>query len=399
MTILAITSYFKGEELLRACKRQGARVLLLTETKLQHEPWPHESIDEIFYMPNLSKLPDVIYAVAYLMRAQMVDRIIPLDEYDVEMAAILREHLRIPGMGITQTKRFRDKLIMRQAAAEAGIRMPEFTQVLNYDTLRAFIAANPAPWVLKPRLEAGAMGIKRVHDSETLWRLLDELGDQQSYRLLECFIPGDVYHVDSLTVNGETVFASVQKYGQPPLTVSHDGGIFTTMTVPIESPEAQALTALNPTVIAALGLRDGATHAEYIRSHAEGEYYFLEIAARVGGANIADLIECATGINPWAEWGKIELALAGGEPYTLPTVNRRSGGLLVCLARQEYPDLNGYHDSEIVWRMHKKQHAGIIVVSEQHERVKSLVEDYHERFVSDFMAYHPPKDHPDRPVE
>ncbi|HEX2619694.1 MAG TPA: ATP-grasp domain-containing protein, partial [Phototrophicaceae bacterium] len=382
-----------GEELLREAKREGAHVILLTENKIEHEAWPRESIDQIFLMPDLSKLPDVIYAVAYLSRGKQIDRIIPLDEYDVEMAAFLREHLRIPGMGITHTKRFRDKLIMRQAAAEAGIKVPEFTPVINYDQLREYMARVPAPWMLKPRLEAGAMGIKRVNNDEELWRLLDVLGDQQSYRVMEQYIPGDVYHVDALTWHGKTVFASVQKYGQPPLNVSHEGGIFTTLTVPPKSAEAKALKSFNLEVIKALGLSDGVTHGEYIRSHATGEYYFLEMAARVGGANIADLIEATTGINPWREWARIEIALARGEDYKLPEVNQRYGGLLVSLAKQEYPDLSGYTDVEIVWRMDKKQHAGLIVACEDQKRVQVLVENYKERFVQDFLAWLPPKEH------
>jgi hypothetical protein len=391
-TILAITSYFKGEELLRECKRQGAHVILLTEEAIKDDPWPHDSIDQVFLMPNLSKLPDVIYAVAYLMRGKMIDRIVPLDEYDVEMAAILREHLRIPGMGITQTKRFRDKLIMRQAAQEGGIAVPDFTPVVNYDVLREYMARVPAPWVLKPRLEAGAMGIKRVHNDEQLWRLLDELGDQQSFRVLERFVPGDVFHVDSLTWNGETIFASVQKYGAPPLTVSHDGGIFSTLTVDPDSAEAQELKALNVRVIQTLGLSNGATHAEFIRGREDGQFYFLEIAARVGGAHIADLVAATTDINPWAEWGKIEVALARGEQYQLPTPKRLYGGLLVSLAKQEHPDLSPYNDPEVVWRIDKKQHAGLIVASEDQERVQGLVDSYKERFVHDFLAVAPPKE-------
>jgi biotin carboxylase len=51
----------------------------------------------------------------------------------------------------------------------------------------------------------------------------------------------------------------------------------------------------------------GVTHAEYIRAHADGRYYFLEIAARVGGAFIADLVEVSTGVNLWREWARIEV--------------------------------------------------------------------------------------------
>lgn len=393
-TILAITSYFKGEEFLRACKREGAHVMLLTEEQLKDEPWPRESIDEVFLMPNLSKLSDVVNGVAYLARSRKIDRIVPLDEYDVENVAILREHLRIPGMGITLTKRFRDKLIMRQTAHEAGIRVPAFTPVINYDALRDFMIKVPPPWVLKPRLEAGAMGIRRVANDEELWRLLDQLGDEQSFRVLEQYIPGSVYHVDAITYGGETLFASVQRYGQPPLNVSHDGGIFTTMTVDPESDEAAQLRDFNIEVINALGLTDGATHAEFIKGDADGQFYFLEIAARVGGANIADLVEATTRLNPWGEWARLEIALARGKRYSLPEIKQRYGGLLVSLARQEYPDLSGYNDPEVVWRMNKKQHAGLIVASDDAERVETLVKGYSERFLYDFNAVAPARDKP-----
>jgi hypothetical protein len=71
-TVLGITSYLKGEEYLREAKRQGAYVILLTEEKLADAPWPREFIDQVFLMPDLSKLPDVIYAVAYLMRTHKI---------------------------------------------------------------------------------------------------------------------------------------------------------------------------------------------------------------------------------------------------------------------------------------------------------------------------------------
>ena len=392
VTILAMSSFFKGEELLRECKRQGARVLLLIEEGVRNEAWPWESIDELYTMPSLSRLPDVIYAVAYLMRGQKVDRIIPLDEYDVEMVAILREHLRVPGAGISLTKRFRDKLIMRQAAQDAGIRVPDFTPVINYDTLRDYMDRVPPPWVLKPRLEAGAMGIRRIHDSEQLWRTLDELGDQQSFRVLERFVPGSVYHVDAITYQGETVFASAQKYGAPPLNVSHDGGIFSTFTLPPDSDEVQELKAMNRQVIEGLGLKNGATHAEFIRGHEDGQLYFLEIASRVGGAHIADLVAAATGVNLWAEWGRLEVCIAEDRPYTLPETRQLYGGLLVSLARQEHPDLSTYNDPEVVWRLDKKQHAGLVVVCESETRMHELLDSYKERFVGDFLAVAPPKE-------
>jgi glutathione synthase/RimK-type ligase-like ATP-grasp enzyme len=394
ITILCVSSYFKGEAFMREAKRQGARVLLLTDEKLSQEAWPRESIDEVFLMPDLSRLLDITNAISYLYRSQWIDQIIPLDEYDVENVSLLREHLRLPGMGHSDTLLFRDKLAMRLAARDGSILVPEFIPVLNYDRLRRYMERTSPPWVLKPRTEAGAMGIKKIHDSEELWRWLDTLGDRQSSFLLEQYIAGDVYHVDSIISEGNIVFASVQKYGQPPMNVAHGGGIFTTRTLPPNSEDAIALRALNTQVISTLGMVRGVTHAEYIKAHANGHFYFLEIAARVGGAHISDLVEAATGLNLWAEWARIEIDHLRGEPYQLPEVRQDYGGLLVSLARQEYPDTSAYQDPEVVWRLNKKQHVGLIVASPDAGRVSALLESYGERFMSDFLAVAPPKDKP-----
>lgn len=390
ITMLCIASYFKGERFLQQAKQEGCRVFLLTEEKIANEKWPRESIDEVFLMPDLSKTQDVINAVSYLMRGNQIDRIIPLDEYDVENVATLREHLRLPGMGQTHTRFFRDKLSMRIKASENGLPVPNFTSVFNYDRLREFMSHVSPPWVLKPRTEAGSMGIKKVENQEEVWRWFDQLADQQSGFLLEQFVPGDVFHVDSITWDKDIRFMSVQKYGRPPLEVTH-GGIFTTRTLSPDSEDALALKALNTRVIAALGLERGITHAEYIKAHQDGRFYFLEIAARVGGAHISDLVEASSGLNLWSEWARIEAASARGQQYQLPSTHQKYGGLLVSLARQEHPDTSAYNDPEIVWRMDKKNHVGMIVAADQPGRVQELLDNYVERFRTDFLAVAPPK--------
>ena len=73
------------------------------------------------------------------------------------------------------------------------------------------------------------------------------------------------------------------------------------------------MTALNARLAPDLGMARGVTHAEYIRAQEDGRFYFLEIAARVGGAFISDLVETATGINLWREWARLEVAHVRGE--------------------------------------------------------------------------------------
>ncbi|HVF90060.1 MAG TPA: ATP-grasp domain-containing protein, partial [Blastocatellia bacterium] len=287
ITILCLASYEKGAEFMRECKRRGCRVLLVTIEKLARADWPREAIDEIFYMTSLSNRDDIIKGISYLARTQRIDRIVPMDDFDVETAAILREHLRIPGMGDTTARHFRDKLAMRVKARGEGILVPEFVHVLNYDLLREYMERVPPPWVLKPRSEASAIGIKKIKQPQELWPILDVLGDKQSFYVLEQFIPGDIYHVDSIVSEREVVFAVPHKYGHPPMNVAHDGGIFTSRKIPRDSPDAQVLESLNRELMAALGLVRGVTHTEFIKGKEDGRFYFLETAARVGGANIA----------------------------------------------------------------------------------------------------------------
>jgi biotin carboxylase len=297
-------------------------------------------------------------------------------------------------MGDTTARYFRDKLAMRVKARDEGILVPEFVHALNYDAIREYLGRVPPPWVLKPRSEAAAIGIKKVNNADDLWSILDSLGDKQSFYVLEQYIAGDIYHIDSIVSEREVVFAVPHKYGHPPMTVAHEGGIFTTRKVPRSRPDAQELERLNSRLLTALGLVRGVTHTEFIKGREDGRFYFLETAARVGGANIVETIEAATAINLWAEWAKIEIG-RGEQAYELPPHRDDYAGVIISLARQEWPDTSGYDDPEIVWRLNKRHHAGLIVASKDPDRVGQLLEQYTQRFFADFFATQPL---PDKPV-
>ncbi len=390
-TILCIASFEKGQEFMRQCKREGARVILLTSKSLEDAAWPKESIDEIFYIPDVNKVWDmknVIYGVSFLARTEQINRIVALDDFDVEKAASLREHLRVPGMGDTTARYFRDKLAMRTRAREEKIPVPEFVHVLNYRAINEFEAAVRFPYVIKPRLQAGAHGIKKINSVQELWHTINGLGDEQSFYILEQFIEGDIYHVDSIIYNMEAKFAIASQYSLPPFEVAHEGRVFGSRTIKHGTPEEDKLLEINRKVMKAMGLVRGVSHTEFIRSQEDGSFYFLETSARVGGANLAELVEAATGVNLWAEWAKIEIGY-GVREYKVPPVKNDYAGIIISLAKQEWPDLSGYVDKEIVWQMKKKNHAGLIISSPDHNRVEQLLKQYTERFYTDFFASHP----------
>jgi biotin carboxylase len=392
LTVLCLASYEKGQEFMRECKRLGCRVLLVTQENLRDADWPRESVDEFFYMPEEFALEPLVRSVSYIARTRRIDRIVPLDDFDVETAAALREHLRIPGMGDTTARYFRDKLAMRVRARAGGILVPEFVHALNHEGLQEFAASVPTPWVLKPRSEASAVGIKKIDAAEQLWPLVEELGDKQSFYLLEQFIPGDIFHVDSIVSEREVVFTEVSKYGKPPMEVSHGGGVFLTRTISRHSADAQTLDALNHELVRTLGLVRGVSHTEFIKG-GDGRFYFLETAARVGGANIAEVVEAATGINLWREWARIEVAGEQGA-YEVPPRRDDYAGIVISLARQEWPDTSDYDDAEIVFRLDKRHHVGLLVASHDSGRVEWLLREYARRLLRDFSATLPSPDKP-----
>jgi hypothetical protein len=224
---------------------------------------------------------------------------------------------------------------------------------------------------------------------------LNQLGDEQSHFLVEQFVPGDIYHVDAITINGEVQFVEVSRYGRPPLEIIQGGGIFMTSTQKRNSIDVLTLKDLNKQVLAALRFQRGVTHTEFIKSHADGKFYFLETAARVGGAYIAEVIESATGINLWTEWAKIEIA-GDKLPYKVPEAAENYAGILLCLAKQEWPDLSAYNDPEVVHRIHKKNHAGLVIASPDAARVQALMDAYSVRFSEDFLTAAPQYDRIDR---
>ncbi|MBK9733991.1 MAG: ATPase [Saprospiraceae bacterium] len=390
LNVLCISRYFKGGDFMKSIKSSGSKVYLLTSKKLEHEAWPWESIEETFYIIEDEKghwnHDHMVGGLAHRMRNVKFDIFVALDDFDVEHVAFLREYFRIPGMGETTARYFRDKLAMRIKAQSEGVSIPAFTSLFNDNDINHFAETIPAPWLVKPRMQASATGITKVHNKEQLWDVLYKLGGDRHEYLLERFAPGAVYHVDSLTYEGKVIFSRVSQYMDTPFEVAHGGGIFRSHTIEIGSAEDKALLQLNEHVMKAFGMQYSASHSEFIKCNEDGKYYFLETASRVGGAHLAEMVETASGLNLWTEWAKIELAVFNNQKYVLPKIKKDHAGIIVSLSRFESPDTSTFDDKEIVWRMHKNHHIGMIVLSKDRQKIVQLLDKYAERVKNEFHA-------------
>lgn len=227
-----------------------------------------------------------------------------------------------------------------------------------------------------------------------MWKTLHEIGEERHMYVLEQFRPGDVYHLDALSVNGEIIFCKSSRYLSTPMEVAHGGGIFRSITIEENSKDDKALKKMNNQVMKAFGMQYSASHTEYIKCHEDGKYYFLETSSRVGGAHLSDMVEAATGINLWAEWAKIEVADAMGTTYNLPKADNYEAGIIVSLARELHPDVSSFQDAEIYWKMNMDYHVGLIVRSKEKGKVVDLLDKYAERVKNEFHASAPIRSKP-----
>jgi ATP-grasp domain len=399
LNIICLATYFKGADFIDECKAHGCHVILITKEKMLREDWPRESLDDLIAVPNDAGPPLFIDLLAFLARKIKIDRVVALEEFDVVTAALMREHLCLPGLSSSGAKVFRDKLSMAVYSQRAGINVPEFVPLVNREEVDEYMKRVPGPWVIKPRSDVSAIGIRKVSEPVEVWRAIDEMNEREnlreraSYYVLARFIPGEVFHVDSVVNDGRVVFAGTNQYGRPPMQVAHQGGAYVSRTLERGSDDEKTLLATNKKLIRALGLERGATHAEFIKSDADGKFYFLEIAARVGGAYIAEVLEAASGVNLWREWAKLEIA--DGKGPTIRPQRKEYGGIILSLAKQEYPDTSAYVEDEIIYRVKKLHHAGLIVRAPRLERVNELLDAYGHRFVEDFVAVAPPPERPE----
>ena len=400
LNIICLATYFKGADFIRECKAHGCRVILVTKEKVLNEDWPRESLDDLIAVPNDAGPPLFIDLLAFLGRRMKIDRVIALEEFDVVTAALMREHLCLPGLSSSGAKVFRDKLSMAVHSRRAGINVPDFVPLVNVEEVDEFMQRVAGPWVIKPRSDVSAIGIRKVSEPEEVRRAMHEMNEREnlreraSYYVLARFVAGEVFHVDSVVNDGKVMFAGTNQYGRPPMQVAHQGGAYISRTLERGSADEKALLGINKKLVRALGLERGATHAEFIKSDVDGKFYFLEIAARVGGAYISDVLEAASGVNLWREWARLEIADGKGRGKIKP-LRKDYAGIILSLAKQETPDTSNYADEEIIYRVKKRHHAGLIIRSPRLDRVNELLDNYGHRFVEDFVAVAPPPERPE----
>lgn len=219
-------------------------------------------------------------------------------------AARLRERLALPGPWTADVLPFRDKLLMKQRARQAGIEVARHTAPRTAEDARAFAREHSFPLVFKPRAGVNAVGLHILRNQNELENYLARAyacgprGDL----LLECYVPGAMCHVDGLVLGGRMAVAWPSQYQYSLATFGVDPGARVDLTLDRDDPLTGRLLSLTERVLAALSppqdshLRDHAFHAEIFHTP-DDRLVLCEIACRQAGAKVAEVLEVLFGLN------------------------------------------------------------------------------------------------------
>jgi hypothetical protein len=236
-----------------------------------------------------------------------VERIVAaLEQLQVPLAQV-REALGIEGMDVPTALSVRDKSRMKTVLRNADVPCARHQLVRQPTEALAFAQAVGFPLVAKPPAGAGAQATYRLDDVGALQGWLQAVPPRpDAPALLEEFLVGEEHTFDSVTMGGQTVWASIADYRPPPLEVLRNPWMQWTVLLrrDIGGPDYAGIHALGPAAIRALGVRDAFTHMEWFR-RPDGSVAVSEVAARPPGAQLSSMLGYAYDMDFYRAWAAL----------------------------------------------------------------------------------------------
>ncbi len=215
----------------------------------------------------------------------------------VPVVAAVTERLGLPSIGGDVALRMTNKLVMRACLQDAGIPQPPFAGLSSAADVEEALAIVPLPAVLKPSDSGGQRAVFRIESQAELERDLPAaLAESRSgTAILEGFVEGLELNGIAIARAGEPVLLTLSDRLRPPGVGFGVGWIH---VYPARLPAEQlALSAdVAAEAVRALGLRDGIAFPQLIAS-GDGGVRVVEVAARIPGGQMTDLVRHAVGVD------------------------------------------------------------------------------------------------------
>lgn len=223
---------------------------------------------------------------------------VPLYEETVEWAGALNSLYRDDPRVLNRAFLFRNKAVMKRKAMLAGIRVGLFEEVHNLEQVHSFmkrlneanlqLPGEEDSWVhLKPFSAAGTVGHKLLRNFSDID---EKVIDKDFPCMVESHLPGKEFSCEAFIHNGKIRFLNITEY----IHLGYSNYV----------PAGPALQAKRPQILKAMqklvdsfGIEYGMIHPEWFLTE-DDTLSFGEVAARIPGGHIFELIEKANGFDP-----------------------------------------------------------------------------------------------------
>jgi biotin carboxylase len=293
----------------RLAQSEGMGVTLLAWA----EPDDPTGVDE-FIQANPTVPAEVLAATALV---QNVEGIVNCSESCLRTQAALVERYQVPGISPDTAAVCRDKQLMARRFEEAGVPIGRRRIVTKIQDIPAAVRDVGCPGVLKPTTGVASLFTVRYDAEEDLAGWFEQfdaaatghrsaaIREMNGRWLVEEYLDGPGFSVESLTLNGETTHVAVCRKGEMSQPFFVETGH--TCPAPIDAELRREMEDVAGRAIRALGITDGITHSE-MKLTSNG-IRMLEVGARMGGGSIRQVVQLATGIDLL----ELTLALARGQ--------------------------------------------------------------------------------------
>jgi hypothetical protein len=290
---------------LRGLAEVGARVYGVGDTPRAGLPAQvKRCLSDYLCVPALLDEDDVLMRTERWLRGRNLDRVLSNWEPLILLAARMRARWSVPGMQPEVAAAFRDKSLMKQRVAAAGLRVPRAARVRSLRQAWAAAERVDYPLIVKPIAGAGSADTFRVDEPSELEQVLRAVAHVPEVSIEE-YIEGEEFTYDTICIGGKPVFENVAQYLPKPLEArSHEWISPVIITVrDLEQPHIRRGMALGRGVLQALQMDDGFTHMEWFLTP-KGEVVFGEIGARPGGAHLVDQMNYTSDSDLFVEWAR-----------------------------------------------------------------------------------------------
>lgn len=268
-------------------------------------PGLKQYLSDYLHVAHMTHEEHVMARVHEWLRGREVDTILANWEPLVLCAARLRERYGMPGMSVDAVRGFRDKQLMKERVAAAGLRVPHSFRVKTVAEVHAAAERIGYPLVLKPISGAGSADTYKIDDRAALDRTLPAMRHVHE-AIVEEYIDGEEFTFDTVSLHGTPQFINVAQYLPKPIIARSEEWVSPVIITVRDLEQAKLAPglALGRGVLKALGMGSGFTHMEWFLKP-NGEAVFGEVGCRAPGAKLVDQMNYTCDVDLFREWARV----------------------------------------------------------------------------------------------